>query len=75
LPHSRKLPADREVAQRLAHRAKSFVIIEGELYKKSPTRVLQRCIPIERGRELLRDIHAGAYGHYVSLRTLIRKAF
>jgi len=41
------LPTDRTKARRLARRAKSFVLVEGKLYKRSHTRILQRCIPIE----------------------------
>ena len=36
---------DKMEARWLAHHAKSFVLIEGELYKQSHTRILQRCIP------------------------------
>ena len=39
------LPADKMEARRLARHAKSFVIIKGELYKRSHTGILQRCIP------------------------------
>ena len=42
------LPADLMEAQRLARRAKSFVIVDEELYRWSPSKVLLRCIPIER---------------------------
>jgi hypothetical protein len=38
---------DKTEAQWLMRHAKSFIIIEGELYKKSHTKVLQRYIPIE----------------------------
>ena len=34
------LPMDKMEARWLAHRAKSFVLIEGELYKRSHTRIL-----------------------------------
>ena len=34
------LPADKTEARRLACRAKSFVVIKGELYKRSDTRIL-----------------------------------
>ena len=47
------LPSDRAEARRVARRAKSFVVIDRELYKRSPSGVLQRCIPIPEGRELL----------------------
>ena len=45
-----KLPADRTEARRLARRAKSYVLVDGELYKRSHARILQWCIPIEQGR-------------------------
>ena len=35
------LPSDRAQARRLARRAKSFVLIDDELYKRSPSGVLQ----------------------------------
>ena len=41
------LPMDKMEAQWLAHRAKSFVLMEGELYKRSHTGILQRCIPFK----------------------------
>ena len=34
------LPADKTESRRLAHRAKSFVLVEGELYKRSHIRIL-----------------------------------
>ena len=34
------LPADKTKARWLAHRAKSFVLVEGELYKRSHTGIL-----------------------------------
>jgi hypothetical protein len=54
--------------------AKSFTLIEGELYKRAALGVLQRCIPIPQGRELLRDIHTGVCGHHAP-RTLVGNAF
>ena len=41
------LPMDKTEARRLARRAKSFVLVEGELYKRSHTGILQLCIPVE----------------------------
>jgi hypothetical protein len=55
--------------------AKSFTIIDAELYKRAASGVLQRCIPIPHGRELIRDIHAGMCGHHVAPRTLVGNAF
>ena len=44
------LPMDKMEAQWLTCHAKSFVLIEGELYRQSHTGILQRCIPIEQGK-------------------------
>jgi hypothetical protein len=55
--------------------AKSFTLVDGELYKRAASGVLQRWIPIPQGRELLRDIHAGMCGHDAALRTLVGNAF
>ena len=69
------LPTDKMEARWLAHRAKSFVIIEGELYRRSHIGILQRCIPIEQGKQLLSDIHGGVCGHHATPRTLVGNVF
>jgi hypothetical protein len=55
--------------------AKSFTLVDGELYKSAASGVLQRCVPIPKGRELLRDIHAGVCGHHAAPHTLVGNAF
>jgi hypothetical protein len=55
--------------------AKSFTLVDGELYKRAASSVLQRCVPIPQGRELLRDIHAGMCGHHAAPHTLVGNAF
>jgi hypothetical protein len=59
--HRGELPLDRAEARRLARRAKSFVLLgDGkELYHRSPLGILQRCISITEGQELLQEIHSG----------------
>jgi hypothetical protein len=47
------LPLDQMQARWLARRAKSFVLLDRELYKRSASRILQRCIPTNEGRQLL----------------------
>jgi hypothetical protein len=69
------LPVDKTEARWIAHHAKSFIIIGEELYKKSHTRILQRCIPTEQGKMLLDDIQRGSCGHHVGPRTLVGKDF
>jgi hypothetical protein len=70
-----KLPSDQTEAQRIARRAKAFVLVEGELYKRGAAGLLMRCILGDQGRELLREIHAGTCGHHAGPRTLVSKAF
>jgi hypothetical protein len=45
----------------LARHSKSFVLLgDGkELYHRSPSGILQRCISIAEGQELLQEIHSG----------------
>jgi ribonuclease HI len=70
-----KLPPNQTEARRITRRAKAFVLIDSKLYKCGATGILMRCIPGDQGRELLQEIHAGAYGHHVGPRTLVGKAF
>jgi hypothetical protein len=70
-----ELPTDRATARRIARMAKSFALVDGELYKRAASGILQRCVPIPEGRELLRDIHAGICGHHAAPRTLVGNAF
>jgi hypothetical protein len=70
-----ELPSDRSEARHIARMAKSFILVDGELYKRAALGVLQRCVPIPQGRELLRDIHAGVYGHHAAPCTLVGNAF
>jgi ribonuclease HI len=75
--HRGELPLDRAEARRLARRAKSFVLLgdEKELYHRSPSGILQRCISIAEGQELLQEIHSGACGHHAAPRALVGNAF
>jgi ribonuclease HI len=72
-----ELPLDKAEARRLARRAKSFVLLgdEKELYHRSPSGILQRCISVAEGRELLQEIHSGACGHHAAPRALVGNAF
>jgi hypothetical protein len=55
----RELPSDRSEARRISRMAKSFTLVDGELYKCAASGILQRCIPIPQGCELLCNIHTG----------------
>jgi ribonuclease HI len=75
--HRGELPLDKAEARRLARHAKSFVLLgdEKELYHHSPSGILQRCISITKGQELLQEIHSGACGHHAAPRALVGNAF
>jgi ribonuclease HI len=75
--HRGELPLDKAEARRLARHVKSFVLLsdEKELYHRSPSGILQRCISIAEGQELLQEIHSGACGHHAAPRALVGNAF
>jgi ribonuclease HI len=75
--HRGELPLDKVEARRLARHAKSFVLLgdEKELYHRSPSGILQRCISVAEGQELLQEIHSGACGHHAAPRALVGNAF
>jgi ribonuclease HI len=70
-----ELPPDRSEARRISRMAKSFALVDDGLYKRAVSSILQRCVPIPEGRELLRDIHAEICGHHAAPRTLVGNAF
>ena len=70
-----ELPEDQNEARCIVRRSKAYRVHEGEIYKKSTTGVLQRCISEEEGRNLLAEIHAGLGSHHAAARSLVSKAF
>jgi len=62
-------------SSRVDRRAKTFLLLDGEMYKRSPSGILMRCIPHQEGIMLLEDIHSGACGHHAAPRTLVGNAF
>jgi ribonuclease HI len=72
---NKTLPEDTVEAKRIIRRSKAFVVLQGKLYKKSISGVLQRCVTPQEGQEILKDIHAGVCGHHASSRAIVAKAF
>jgi hypothetical protein len=70
-----QVPADKAKARRIQRRSKAYTIINNEVYKRSTTGVLQRCVKSSEGQEMLQEIHQGEYGHHASSRALVSKAF
>ena len=73
--NSKELPEDQNEACRIVRCSKAYKVHDGELYKKSATRVLQRCISEEEGQQLLAEIHAGLGGHRAAAWALVSEAF
>jgi ribonuclease HI len=70
-----QVPADENEAHRVTRRSKGYTIINKEIYKRSATGVLQRCVESAEGLEMLREIHQGECGHHASSRALVAKVF
>ena len=69
-----ELPEDPTDARHISRRSKAYRVINGELYKRSLTGVLQRFIAPEDGKRLLLEIHEGICGHHAGSQTLVAKA-
>jgi hypothetical protein len=69
------LPEDVVEAWRIVWQSKAFVVVKGELYKKSIFGVLQQCVTPQEGKAILHYIHAGVCGHHASTRAIAAKAF
>jgi hypothetical protein len=72
---NKQLPEDAVEAKRITRRSKAFVVLQGKLYKKSITGILQRCVTPQEGQVILKDIHGEVCGHHASSRAIAAKAF
>ena len=60
----------------LTRRSKHYVLVEGKLYRKNAKKeLLQKCVSMEEGKNILKEIHAGTCGNHAASRTLVEKAF
>ena len=50
-------------------------MINRQLYKRSISQILQKCIDEEDGKALLLEIHEGTCGHHASSQVIVSKAF
>jgi hypothetical protein len=71
-----KVPSDKNSAEQLICRAKSYVLVGDKLYKPGASSgVLMKCVPRQEGKDILEEIHKGVCGNHASSRTLVSKAF
>src|SRR4051812_38130909 len=72
---NKEIPEDPVEARRIIRCSKAFTIINKELYKRSITDILQRCVTPKEGRIILKYIHEGICGHHASSGEIAVKAF
>jgi hypothetical protein len=71
-----KVPSDKNLAEQLIRRAKSYVLVGDKLYRRGASSgVLMKCVPREEGKGILEEIHKGVCGNHASSRMLVNKAF
>jgi hypothetical protein len=71
-----KIRSDKNLAEQLIRRAKSYVLIGEKLHRRDASLgVLMKCIPRQEGKDILEEIHKGVCGNHASSRTLVSKAF
>jgi transposase InsO family protein len=71
-----KVPTDKNLADQLIRRAKSYVLVGDKLYRRGATSgVLMKCVPREEGKDIFEEIHKGICGNQASSRTLVSKVF
>jgi hypothetical protein len=74
--HEQKVPSDKNMAEQLIHRAKTYVLVRDKLYRWGATSgLLMKYIPWDEGKDILEEIHKGVCGNHASSRTLVSKAF
>jgi ribonuclease HI len=71
-----KVPSDKNLAEQLIRRAKSYVLVGDKLYRWGAfSGVLMKCVPKQEGKDILEEINKGVCGNHASSRTLVSKAF
>jgi ribonuclease HI len=74
--HEQKVPTDKNLAEQIIRRAKSYALVGDKIYRWGATSgVLMKCVPREKGKDILEEIHKGVCGNHTSSRTVVSKAF
>ena len=67
------LPEDPREAKRVKRRAASFFFKEGQLYKRSFGRPALKWLNLEKGLELINEVHDGVCGNHKGERAVMHK--
>jgi hypothetical protein len=71
-----KVPMDKNLAEQIIHRAKSYILVGDKIYRRGTTSgALVKCVPWEEGNDILEEIHKDVCGNHTSSCTLVSKAF
>ena len=62
-------------AAHIIRRSKGFVLVGDNLYKRSASGILMKCVTLEEGKDILKEIHEGVCGNHAASRTLVGKAY
>jgi hypothetical protein len=66
-----KVPSDKNLAEQLIHRAKSYVLVGDKLYRRGASSgVLMKCVPREEGKGVLEEIHSSTRASTATTRPL-----
>ena len=59
--------------ERLTHRSKHYILVDGKLMRKNANEeLLQNCVSKEEGEKILKEIHVVTCGNHVASRTLVK---
>jgi hypothetical protein len=63
-----KVPSDKNLAEQLIRRAKSYVLVGDKLYwRGASSGVLMKCDPRQEGKDILEEIHKVVCGNHKAL--------
>ena len=68
------LPEDKLKAQKLKIKAAHYSIYNGKLYRRSLSHPWSKCVSLEEGNYVLREIHEGICRAHEAQNTIIQKA-
>jgi hypothetical protein len=66
-------PVDRVAARKVRVKAPRYTLVNGALYKRGHLQPLLKCVEIQEGKQLIREVHEGPNGSHQGARTVARK--
>ena len=63
--HNGTLPHESFDAKRMAKEASFYTIIKGQLYRRSLSKPLLKCLGPPQSLLILEEVHEGSYGHHL----------